>query len=136
MLERDYSVKWAWPRNITALVSLTLGVIFMLLFALTNSIAPQAAVLPQILGGILLAAGVGGIFIHTVEGLLRGGRAVLLTGLGLLLFVGAIIGTAYVFNGGMDSAAMAVLLGLPIVLILFWRHRDGAQAESTADSHG
>jgi len=119
MLERDYSVKWAWPRNITALVSLTLGVIFMLLFALTNSIAPQAAVLPQILGGILLAAGVGGIFIHTVEGLLRGGRAVLLTGLGLLLFVGAIIGTAYVFNGGMDSAAMAVLLGLPIVLILF-----------------
>lgn len=119
MLERDYTVKGAWFRNMTSLVSLTLGAVLMLIYALINPIAPLAAYIPQVLGGILLGIGVLGVFIHSGEALLRGARAVLLTGVVLLAAVGIIIATAFLANDGMESQTMGVLLGLPVVLIVF-----------------
>ena len=119
MLDRDYTVKGAWLRNITALVSLTVGALLMLLYAVINPIASLAAYIPQVLGAVLLGVGVLGVFIHTVEALLRGGKAVLYSGIGLLVFVSIIIASAFIANGGMEAQTMGILIGLPFVLILF-----------------
>ncbi len=119
LLERDYTVRGAWFKNTTSLLSLTLGVVLLLIGSLVSGISPIAAYIPMIPGGILALIGVIGIFVHSIEAMIRGGKGVLTAGIGILLFVGLTIGIAIVFNGGMDSRTIAVLLGLPVILILF-----------------
>lgn len=119
MLERDYTVKYSWFRNLTALVSFTVGILFLILSGIISSIATVAGYIPMALGGILLVIGLIGIAIHSIEAMLRGSKTVLNTGLGILILVGIIIGIAFIANGGMDFRTIAVLLGLPFVLILF-----------------
>lgn len=119
LLERDYSTKDKWWRNLLALVSLTLGALLAILGTLVGSISPQAALLPTYGGLLLLSIGVLGIGFHTVEAMMRGGKAVLKAGIGILILVGVIIALAYIGNGGMDVRTIIVLLGLPIILIFF-----------------
>lgn len=119
MLERDYSGRGSWFRNLTALVSFTAGILLLLISTIVSSIAAVAGYIPMVLGVILLVIGLIGIAIHSIEAMIRGSRAVLKTGIGLLVFVGIIIAIAFLANGGMDSRTITVLLGLPITLIIF-----------------
>jgi multidrug efflux pump len=119
LLDRSYTTRWSWFRNLTALVSFTLGLLLLLIAGIVTGIAPVAATIPLYAGLGLLGLGVVGILLHTVEAVIRGARGSLYSGFGLLLFVGIIIGTAYAFNDGLDEQTIAVLLGLPFILILF-----------------
>jgi multidrug efflux pump len=119
LLERNYAPRGSWFRNLTALVSFTLGALLLLIYALVNGISAAAAIIPLYLGLLFIGIGVAGILLHSIEAVIRGARGSLLSGIGLLLFVGIIIGVAYAFNGGMDPQTVAVLLGLPVVLIIF-----------------
>jgi multidrug efflux pump subunit AcrB len=119
LLDRDYSVKGAWLRNTASLVSLTIGVILLLIGSLVSGISAIAAYIPTVPGIILVGVGVLGIFIHTIEAMLRGAKGVLKAGIWILVFVSIVIGLTFSLNGGMDIKTMAVLLGLPIVLIIF-----------------
>ncbi|MCH8494349.1 MAG: efflux RND transporter permease subunit [Balneolales bacterium] len=118
MLYRDYTVYGSWFRNMTALVGFSLGALLLLLSSIIGTFAPLAASIPQFLGFVAMGIGLLGIFVHTIEAMLRGAKAVLLTGIGILILVGIIIAIAFM-NGGMDAQALTVLLGLPFVLIIF-----------------
>ena len=119
LLTRDYSVKFAWYRNTTSLVAFTSGVILMLISTLVSSLSQLASYIPMVPGIILLVIGLIGIFVHSIEGMLRGAKGVLKAGVAILILVGIMIALAFLTNGGMDFQTMAVLLGLPIILIIF-----------------
>lgn len=119
MLERSYPNRAAWWKNLFALSSFTLGAILLLLSTFVSGISPIAGNIPLYLGGLLLVLGVVGILIHSIEAVIRGAKSTLYAGIGILTLVGIIIGASYAFNGGMDSQTMAVLLGLPVILITF-----------------
>lgn len=119
MLHRDYTVTGSWFRNMTALVGFTLGAVLLLISSIIGTFAPLAANIPQYLGMFAMGIGLLGIFVHTIEAMLRGARGVLLSGIGILILVGIIIAIAFISNGGMDVQTLSVLLGLPLLLIIF-----------------
>lgn len=119
LLTRDYSVKYAWYRNTTSLIAFTSGLILLLISTFVEPLSQIASYIPMIPGLILLVIGLIGIFVHSIEGMLRGAKGVLKAGLGILVLVGIMISLTFMANGGMDLQTMLVLLGLPIILIIF-----------------
>jgi multidrug efflux pump subunit AcrB len=119
LLTRDYSVKFAWYRNTTSLVAFTGGVVLMLISTLVSSLSEIASYIPMVPGMILLVIGLIGILVHSIEGMLRGAKGVLKAGMAILVLVGIMIALAFITNGGMDIQTTTVLLGLPIILIIF-----------------
>ncbi len=119
LLYRNYVDRSSWFKNLTSLVSLTLGLLLLIVSSMVSSIAPMASYVPMVPGMILLGIGVIGIFIHTVEAMIRGAKGVLIAGIVILVTVGLVILLAFVANGGMDRQTITVLLGLPVILIVF-----------------
>lgn len=119
LLERNYEKQSNWIVNLFALVSFTLGAILLLISVMVNSVSLLASYIPLAIGGVLMVLGLIGITIHSIESMLRGAKGVLYAGIGILFFVLIIIVLAYFNNGGMNPQTLVVLLGLPLVLILF-----------------
>lgn len=118
VLKRNYQVKWAYFRNTAALVALTCGAVVALL-----ALAVPAVLKPIFfaLAGLCAGLGVLGIFIHTIEGLLRGGKATMKAGVYALIVVFLLIGYLYLKKESLGDTfftIVGVFLAIPLALLI------------------
>jgi multidrug efflux pump len=118
MLQRDYSVKWAMARNATGITGfaggLGLAAVGGLVAAATSA---QAAMVILIPAGLMVAVGLVGIVVHTLELLLVGGWKAVRVGLGFGVVMGAILGVMYVSPRPLEGQTILELLVLPGVVV-------------------
>ncbi len=123
MLTRDYTGKRAMLRNTLALGSFALGFLLLIGGLMLQGVSEAAGLLLLAPGGILLAVGVVGIVVHTVESVLLGRGASVKAG----LVVGAVFGVLVVLlilGGRIDVGTVqgfevvAALLGLPALIVV------------------
>jgi len=118
MLERDYSVPYAFPRNIGALAALVVGLLFAALGGLVMMVAGQtAAFLLLVPGGVLAALGGLGLLMHTLEILYLGGWTTAKFGGGFLAVMGLILGLN-VLTGNLTFSTAGLLLAAPAAIVL------------------
>jgi len=118
MLQRDYSVTYAFLRNTGALTALVAGAVLAALGGLVAAIAGQTAgLLLLVPGGGLAALGVLGVVIHTLESLYLGGWTSVKVGGGLLAVMIAVLGLN-ALAGGMALDTMIRLAVAPVFIIL------------------
>jgi multidrug efflux pump len=118
MLERDYSVSYAFFRNTGALTALTLGLILAALGGLVMMAAGQtAALLLLVPGGLLAALGGLGVLIHTLEILYLGGWTTVQFGGAFLAVTGLILGLN-VLTGTLALSTLGLLLAAPAAIVL------------------
>ncbi|MEX0822547.1 MAG: efflux RND transporter permease subunit [Rhodothermales bacterium] len=124
MLERDYTVKRAFLRNTFTLISFTAGFILLVAGMLLSGVgAPVAgglsgsALLLVVPGGIMLALGVVGIVLHTLESIFLGGwksvRAGVIFGAVMLILLTAI----FVGPREMELLTIVNLMILPAIIV-------------------
>lgn len=117
MLERDHSGKHSLLRNTFALGSFTLGFILLAGSVGIEAMAGQgASMILLVPGGILMAVGLLGIVLHTLESIYLGGRSSVRTG---LIFGGvslALIGLISLGSTETDTNTVLNLMILPAVI--------------------
>jgi len=100
MLERDYSVPYAFLRNTGALVALAAGAVLAAGGGLIAALAGQTAgLLLLVPGGVLAALGALGVVVHTLESIYLGGWTSVKVGAGLLATMLAVLGLNYLAGG-------------------------------------
>ena len=100
MLERDYSVAYAYLRNTGALGALAGGVILAAAGGGIAALAGQTAgMLLLVPGGVLAAIGAVGVVIHTLESIYLGGWTSVKVGGTLLALMLAVLGLNYLAGG-------------------------------------
>ena len=100
MLERDYSVPYAFLRNTGALVALAAGAVLAGGGGLIAALAGQTAgLLLLVPGGVLAALGALGVVVHTLESIYLGGWTSVKVGGGLLATMLAVLGLNYLAGG-------------------------------------
>jgi multidrug efflux pump subunit AcrB len=100
MLERDYSVPYAFLRNTGALVALAAGAVLAGGGGLIAALAGQTAgLLLLVPGGVLAALGALGVVVHTLESIYLGGWTSVKVGAGLLATMLAVLGLNYLAGG-------------------------------------
>ena len=109
MLERDYSVRYAFWRNAFSMISFTSGVVLLVLGALISGLAEASGYVLIIPGVILLVLGILGIIIHSVESVFIGGKYSVIGAIAFALIVSVIIGIVYLVG---RDITMAQYLGL------------------------
>jgi multidrug efflux pump subunit AcrB len=118
MLLRDYTARWAYVRNMTALVSFTaafgLAILAGVVFAAAGLDAAKVVLLPA---GLLGAIGAIGVVLHTLEAMLLGGKYSLAAG--LALGASAFGGLSLMKANGLqlEQQAQLALAALPVLLI-------------------
>ncbi len=118
MLERDHSVRHALIRNTFALGSFTLGVILFILSSVIGSIAGEtASLVVMVPAGILLAVGVVGIFVHTLETLFLGSTSSVRAGIIFAVVSVVTLGLMALGETEIDLNTILNLLILPGVMI-------------------
>ncbi len=118
MLQRDYSVPYAYLRNTGALGALSAGVVLAIGGSLISSLAgPTAGMLLLVPGGILAALGALGVVIHTLESVYLGGWTSVKVGGAILAVMFAVLGLNYL-AGGIDPNTMLRLAVTPVFLVL------------------
>jgi multidrug efflux pump subunit AcrB len=118
MLQRDYSVSYAFLRNTGALVAFTAGLILAGLGGLVmTAVGQTAALLLLVPGGLLVALGGLGIVLHTLEILYLGGWTTVQFGGGSLAIMGVILGIN-VLVGTLALSTMGLLLAAPASIVL------------------
>jgi len=124
MLQRDYTVKHAYFRNMAALAGFTAGLVLAIAGLMLQSVGPPLAggfsggsLLLLVPGVILLIIGVIGIVIHSIESIYLGGsksvRAGLIFGavmLGLLMLM-------YLSPREVEISTIVNLMILPLVIV-------------------
>ncbi len=109
MLRRDYSVPYAFVRNMGALTTLTAGAVLAALGGLVALGAGQtAALLLLVPGGALAALGAVGVLLHTLENIYLGAWTSVGLGAALLVVMATILG----LNVLLDNLAVALFLTL------------------------
>jgi multidrug efflux pump subunit AcrB len=131
MLDRDYSVPYAYWRNVGALGAFTLGLALTVAGIALRGVgaavfsAPLGASGAVGLGGLLLLApglgllglGILGLMLHTAEAVFRGGRASVAVGLGLAGLMGAVLAVIYVSPRPLDAVTMAEMMIAPLLVV-------------------
>ena len=118
MLDRDYTVKRAYLRNMGAFVALTVGVVLLIAGGALSAFAGQVAGMVLLIpGGILALVGVVGILAHTLESLFLGGAATVKAGLalGVVMLLAFMV---HLFSGAIDVATILKLMTLPAVVVV------------------
>ena len=117
MLTRDYSVKFAFTRNILALGSLTVGVIIAIFGGLIATFSPAGAVIAAVGGGIA-AFGAILILVHFIEAMIKGAWVSVISGVILFLFFGLILLVVSI-GGNIAANVWFAILGFPVLVIIF-----------------
>lgn len=118
MLERDYSVEYAFLRNTAALGALSGGVVLGVAGGLVAALAGMpAAFLLLVPGGVLAAIGTIGVIVHTLESIYLGGWTSVKFGVGLLFLIGAVLGITYAY-GTLALSTYLTLLAAPAGIVL------------------
>ncbi len=116
MLERDYTVKRAYLRNVGAVGALTLGALLSIVGGAAFSFAGAGAWILLGPGLLLLVVGLLGVFFHTLElvflGAARSVKAGLFVGVGIL----AALMISFV-GGAMQLHSVIVVMSLPILVV-------------------
>ncbi len=119
MLERDYSVRYAYIRNTAGLISLTVGVILLIAGGMVSAISQTSGLVLLVPGGIALVFGIIGIFLHTHEAIFRGGKISLYIGLALFVLIGLSLFLSALAGSEIDSNTIIALLILPSIITFF-----------------
>ena len=118
MLDRDYSVPYAYLRNTGALVALSAGVVLAIGGGLISALAGQTAgMLLLVPGGVLAGLGALGVVVHTIESVYLGGWTSVKVGGGILAVMFAVLGLNYL-AGGIEPNTMLRLAAVPTLLVL------------------
>ena len=126
ILERNYAVRWAYPRNVLALSAFALGFVLLIGSALLmgggsgseGSVSP-ASLLLLMPGGMLFGIGLIGILVHTFETIFLGRWKSVQVGLafgGVILVLLALVALG---TGGFPFSTMVALMTLPMLITLF-----------------
>lgn len=118
MLERDYSVKRAYLRNTAGLISLTAGVLLLIIGGIVSVVSQASGLVLLIPGFAALGIGLLGVIIHTHEALFRGGKVTFYSGIviGTVMGLGLLLSSLY--GADIDIRTILVLMGLPAIIIL------------------
>ncbi|ABC43827.1 multidrug efflux pump subunit AcrB [Salinibacter ruber] len=117
MLERDYSVPYAFLRNTGALTALAAGALLAAGGGLITTVAGQTAgLLLLVPGGVLAALGALGVLVHTLESIYLGGWTSVKGGVGLLAVMLAVLGLNYL-AGGIGPGTMLRLAAAPVFVV-------------------
>ena len=119
MLKRDYTGQKALLRNIFSLGSLTAGVLLLILGGVLYMISDAIGMIFVILGGVLAAVGALGTIIHTIEGIILGGKGSVKGGLVAAVIIALVMGTFYLTGTHYPGETIMVLMGLPLLIVLF-----------------
>ena len=118
MLQRDYSVSYAFLRNTGALGALTGGLVLAGLGGLVLLAAGRTAALFLLVpGGLLAGLGAVGVVVHSVEILYLGGWSTVQFGGGFLAIMGLVLGPN-VWLGGLALSTTGRLLLAPAGIML------------------
>ena len=118
MLERDYSVPYAFLRNTGALVALAGGAALAAGGGLITLIAGQTAgMLLLVPGGALAALGAVGVVVHTLESIYLGGWTSVKVGGGLLAVMCTVLGLNYL-AGGIALDTIVRLAAAPAFIVV------------------
>ncbi len=118
MLQRDYSVPYAFLRNTGALSALTVGLLLAGLGGLVMLAAGRTAALLLLAPGLLLAGlGALGVIVHALEILYLGGWTTIRFGGGFLAVMGLILGTNFLI-GKITLSTIGLLLAAPAAIVL------------------
>ncbi|MFB6249715.1 MAG: efflux RND transporter permease subunit [Salinibacter sp.] len=116
MLERDYSVPYAFLRNTGALTALAAGAVLAAGGGLIAAGAGQTAgLLLLVPGGVLASLGALGVVVHTLESIYLGGWTSVKVGAGLLAAMLAVLGLNYL-AGGIAFGTMVRLAAAPALV--------------------
>ncbi|TVQ15619.1 MAG: efflux RND transporter permease subunit, partial [Balneolaceae bacterium] len=119
MLQRDYTVKRAMLRNTFSLGSFTAGVLILIPGGLIYLVSGITGQIILIAGGIIAGLGALGIIIHSLEGIIIGGKSSVKAGFiiaaitGVIILAFALTGTVY------PTATILVLMALPAIIVVF-----------------
>jgi multidrug efflux pump len=119
MLQRDYSVNRAMLRNAFSLGSFTAGVLILILGGLIYLVSDITGQIILIAGGIIAGLGALGIIIHSLEGIIIGGKSSVKAGFiiaaitGIIILAFALTGTVY------PTLTILVLMALPAIIVVF-----------------
>ena len=119
MLLRDYTPRRALLKNTLALGTFTGGFVLMIGGAILSGVSAQAGMLLQIPGGLLLAVGLVGIFVHSVESVMLGRWGSVKAGAVFGALV-AVLCLALWAGGRIEDPLIIIeLLTLPGLIVLF-----------------
>jgi multidrug efflux pump len=117
-LERDYTPRRALLRNAAALAAFAAGAVLLVLgFAILQLMGRLPAMVALVPGGVLAAAGVVGIVVHSLETLFLGGRTTLRVGVGLAVVMLPFV-LASMLGGGFEVRALVAMLSIPLLLVV------------------
>jgi len=119
MLLRDYSVKYAYMRNTVSLVSLTGGILLLILGGIVSTVSQTSGLVLLIPGGLAFVIGCIGVLVHTHEAFIRGGRFTFYGGIGIALLMGIALFLSSLSGADIDVRTTIVLMGLPAIVIIF-----------------
>jgi multidrug efflux pump subunit AcrB len=117
MLQRDYSVRYAYLRNTGALTALAVGVVLAAAGGGIAALAGQTAgLLLLVPGGILVTVGALGVVVHTLESIYLGGWTSVKVGGGLFALMLAVLGLNYL-AGGITLETIGRLSVVPVFVV-------------------
>jgi len=119
MLERDYTVKFAYLRNTASIILVTAGVLLLIAGGIVSILSQASGLVLIIPGGIALLLGLIGILIHTHEAIFRGGKISFFTGIGLSALIGVSLLLTALGGTPIDAGAVVALMILPSIIIVF-----------------
>ena len=119
MLQRDYSVKYAYIRNTLGLTSLTTGVLLLIAGGLISTLSQASGLILLIPGGIALALGIIGILVHTHEAIFRGAKISFFAGVAIAGLFGIILLFSSLAGADIDARTVLGLMTLPAIIMLF-----------------
>ena len=118
MLQRDYSVSYAFLRNTGALSALAVGTVCAVAGGLVAALAGQTAgLLLLVPGGVLVGLGALGVLVHTLETMYLGGWTSVKFGAALFVIMGVVLGLN-VTAGGLALPTLLKLMAVPATIIL------------------
>jgi multidrug efflux pump subunit AcrB len=118
MLQRDYSVPYAFLRNTGVLSALTVGLLLAGLGGLVMLAAGRTAALLLLAPGVLLAGlGALGVIVHALEILYLGGWTTIQFGGGFLAVMGLTLGINLLI-GKITLSTMGLLLAAPAAIVV------------------
>ncbi|MEX0928810.1 MAG: efflux RND transporter permease subunit [Balneolales bacterium] len=118
MLQKDYTYRRSMVRNTFSLGCFTLGILLAILGGLLTTVSAYAGYVLLIPGLLLLGLGLAGIIVHTVETILLGRKASMITGflVGLLILI--IYGLNLLGGTVLELGILLTLLVFPLLLMV------------------
>ena len=124
MLRRDYSVRYAMWRNVTALGSFTIGLLFVVAGLALGGVGPSVGgfgaggLVLLVPGALLLLVGILGVLLHATETVYLGGATSVKAGLVFGGIMAVVLSLIYVSPRPLDAITMAEMMLAPILIVL------------------